>query len=117
MKLGDLTLIQILGIILIVNGALTGSLNEMTDLLGAGLAKHIVSICTIGSSVCGGLVTMFGGQSTQVRNVMAMPGVESIKVNGQANQALSRLAVDPDEPKIEATLAAKATVSATATGA
>lgn len=116
MKLSDLTLIQWLGIILVINGAITGGVGEMTDLFGAVLAKHLVSGATLGSGIVGGIITMFGGQSTQVRNVMAMPGVESIKVNDKANQALARIAVDPDEPKIEATPAAKATVSATAIG-
>lgn len=97
----NLTPLQWIGIVLIVNGVLTGSVNEMTDLLGAVWAKHVVSLATLGSGICGGLVTMFGGQSAQVRNVLAMPGVEKVTVNAQANPTLAQIAVDPTQGKIE----------------
>lgn len=115
--LQSLTPLQIIGIILIINGVLTGSVNEMTDLLGAVVAKHVVSLAVIGSGICGGFVTMFGGQSSQIRNVLAMPGIEKISVNGQANSALATIAVDPAANKIGPTPAAVQEVTATAKAA
>jgi len=113
----SLTPLQIIGIVLIINGALTGSVNEMTDLLGAVWAKHVVSLAVIGSGICGGLVTMFGGQGSQIKRVLAMPGVEKISVNGQANSVLATMAVDPAVDKIAPTQAALQEVSATAKAA
>jgi hypothetical protein len=113
-KLSDLTLIQILGIILVINGALSGAVNELTDLLGPTIAKHVLSVCVIGSGICGGFITMFGGLGTQVKNVLAMPGVEKIAVNGQANSTLATIAMDPHEDKIAPTQAAMDKVTATA---
>jgi len=116
--LKNLTPLQWIGIVLIVNGALTGGVNEMTDLFGAVWAKHIVSLCTIGSAICGGLVTMFGGQGAMVRSVAAMPGVDSIRVNAQANQTLAQIAVSgaPEAKNVEAIPTAEARVAATAKG-
>lgn len=112
----NLTPLQWIGIVLIVNGAITGSVSELTDLLGASWAKHVISLATIGSAICGGLVTMFGGQSAQVRNVLAMPGVEKITVNTQANATLAQIAVDPALDKIEPVPQASARVTAIAKG-
>lgn len=112
-----LTPMQIVGIILIVNGVLTGSVNEMTDLLGAVWAKHVVSIAVMGSGICGGFVTMFGGQGYQVRSVLAMPGVEKLDVNGLAGATLATMAVDPAQNKISPTPAAMDKVTATAKAA
>lgn len=115
----NITPLQWIGIVLIINGALTGSVNELTDLFGAVWAKHVFSVCVIGSGICGGLVTMFGGQGAMVRNVAAMPGVEAIKVNANAGQALAQIAVSsaPEAAKVEAIPSAEAKVIATAKGA
>lgn len=126
-----LTPLQIVGIILIVNGALSGSVGELTDLLGPVWAKHILSIAVIGSGICGGFVTMFGGTGTQIRNVVADPqaqealvkavlamrGVEKININAQANTVLATMAVDPAINKIAPTQASMQEVTATAKAA
>lgn len=112
-----LTPMQIVGIILLANGVVTGSVNEMTDLIGAVWAKHLVSFAIMGSGFCGGLVTMFGGQGYQVKSVLAMPGIEKISVNGTANATLAQMAVDPKQDKIAPTPAAMTEVAATAKGA
>lgn len=96
----DWTLLQWIGVVLVVNGALTGYVNEMTDLVGAVWAKHIVSLCTIGSGVCGGLVTMFGGIGTQARNVVSAGG--QINVSPHAADALTALAQDSTQPAVRA---------------
>lgn len=79
MKLSDLTLIQILGAILVINGALAGGVNELTDLLGPTMAKHVLSVCVIGSGICGGFITMFGGIGSQVRNVAAAIAIDPLQ--------------------------------------
>jgi hypothetical protein len=112
----NLTPIQILGIILVINGALIGSTAQLTDLMGPHVAHMIVSVCSLGNSILGGIVTMFGSQSAQVKNVLAMPGIDSIKVNAQANQALAQIAVDPAQDKIDTTMGSTAQVAATAKG-
>jgi outer membrane murein-binding lipoprotein Lpp len=114
MKLSELTLIQVLGIILVINGALSGSVNEMADLLGAGMAKHIVSVATIGSGVCGGLITMFGGLGTQAQNVRNAG--TTIDVGPRAPASLATMAVsnDPANNGIQPAPGAGAAVAAIA---
>ncbi len=114
MKLSEITPIQILGGVLVVNTVLAGGTTQLTDLFGAAMANHILAVCTLGSGICGGFIMNMGGQSSQLRNVLAMPGVEKIAVNGQANAALATMAVDPLENKIAPTPAAMDKVTATA---
>lgn len=116
--LKNLTLLQWIGAVLVVNGALNGSLNELTDLFGSVWAHHVLSICTIGSAICGGLIMLFGGPGAMVKQVAAMPGVEAITVNANANQALAQIAVSnaPEAAKVEAIPTAVARVAATAKG-
>ena len=110
----SLTTLQWLGVTLVINGALIGSTAQLTDLMGAHWAHIIVSVCSLGNSVLGGIVTMFSGQGTQIQNVKAMPGIEKIDVNAQANPVLAKIAMDPNEDKISPTPAAQAQVAATA---
>ena len=112
----NLTPLQILGILLVVNGALIGSTAQLTDIMGAHIAHIVVSTASVANSILGGVVTMFSGQASQIKSVLAMPGIESIKVNSQANQTLAQAAVsnDPAMAKIEATPAAEAAVTKTA---
>lgn len=113
----NLTPLQVIGIILAVNGALTGATAQLTDLFGAVVAKDIVSIASLGSAVLGGIVASISGQGTQIKNVLAMPGVEKISVNGQANATLATIAVDRNVDKIAPTPAAEQAVQATAKAA
>lgn len=110
----NLTPLQIIGIVLVINGALIGSTAQLTDLFGPMIAKYIISIASLGNSIFGGIVTMISGQGSQIKNVLAMPGVENITVNRQANAALATIAVDPAQDKISPTLSAQDTVAATA---
>lgn len=112
-----LTPLQIIGIVLVINGALIGSTAQLTDVFGAHAAKLIVSLASIGNSIFGGIVTLISGQGSQIKNVLAMPGVEKITVNDQANTTLATIAVDPTQPKIAATAADMQTVAETAKGA
>lgn len=109
-----LTPLQVIGIVLVINGALIGSAAQLTDLFGPLTAKYIISIASLGNSIFGGIVTLISGQSSQIKNVLAMPGVENITVNRQANAALAAIAVDPGQNKIAPTPEAQRTVNATA---
>lgn len=100
MKLSDLTLIQWLGIVLVINGAITGSVGEMTDLLGAIWAKHLVSIATIGSGIVGGVITMFGGIGTQAQNVRTAGGRIEVVASPQTSPTLAAAALDNSVPGI-----------------
>lgn len=116
-QLRSITPLQWVGIILMVNGVLSGSASQMTDLLGPVWAAHVGSIAVMGSGICGGLITMFGGQGAMIRGVAAMPGVEAIKVNSLANATLATIAVDQAQGKVETLPEAKSAVAATAKGA
>lgn len=112
----NLTPLQILGIIVVINGALIGGTAQLTDLLGPSAAHIVVSVCSLGNSILGGLVTVFSGQGAQLKNVAAMPGVEKVLINAAANNTVATLAVSnaPEAAKIEATPSAEAAVTKTA---
>ena len=114
----NLTPLQIIGIILAVNGALTGATAQLTDLFGATVAKDIVSIASLGSAVLGGIITSMSGQASQIRNVAAMPGVARVQIDTSATQAVAQVAVDPTQPKVGAASPdARATLQTIAKGA
>lgn len=113
----NLTPLQIIGIVLVVNGALVGSSAQLTDLFGPQAVKYIVSIASIGNTVLGGIVSFLSGQGSQIKNVLAMPGVERITVNSAASQTLAAIAVDPASNKIAPTPQALDRVTETAKGA
>lgn len=110
----NLTPVQIIGIILVINGALIGSASQLTDLFGPVAVKYIIALASLGNSVFGGIITMVTGQGSQIKNVLAMPGVENIAVNGKAGPTLAAIAVDPLQDKIAPTTAAMEKVTATA---
>lgn len=106
-----LTPLQIIGIVLVINGALIGSSAQLTDLFGPVAVKYIISLASIGNSILGGITTLISGQGAQIKNVLAMPGVEKLTVNSQANTTLATIAIDPQQDKIAPTPAAEATVN------
>jgi len=111
----NLTPMQIIGIVLVINGAIIGGTAQLDVLFGVATVKIIVAVASFGNSILGGVITMFTSQGAQVKNVLAMPGIESVKVNSQANPALAQIAIDPDQAKIEAIPTAEAAVIKTAT--
>lgn len=127
MKL-NLTPMQFIGILLVINGALIGSTAQLTDLLGAHMAHIVISVASLGNSVLGGVVTMFTSQGAQTKNVIAdpqaqesivkavlnMPGVQHIDVNSNANSTLAAIAIDPNVDKIAPTPASQQQVTAIA---
>lgn len=107
-------IIQITGVVISV---LMVSSAQLTDLLGAGTAKTIVTIAGLANMLLQGITVALTTQSAQVKDVAAMPGVEKITVNSQASPALATLAVDPSQNKVAPTLAAQTAVNETAKGA
>lgn len=96
----NLTPLQIIGIILAVNGALTGATAQLTDLFGPTVAKDIVSVASLGSAILGGIITSISGQASQIRNVANITGGDGkpavrINVNANAGAALASAAIDP----------------------
>lgn len=103
--LRNITPLQWLGIIILFNGTVVGGTTALLQMgIPHGIVQGISAFCGLANVFLGGLVTMFGGQGAMVKSVAAMPGVESIAVNKQANATLAQIAVSltPDASKIEA---------------
>jgi len=93
---------QIIALIAAALSVIVASTAQMTDLFGAGVAKTIISAAGMLNAFLQIAQTIISSQSGLVRDVQAMPGVERITVNAQANSTLASLAVDPAQEKIEA---------------
>lgn len=108
---------QIMSIIGAVLSALVVSTAQLTDLFGVGVAKAIVSSAGLGNLVLQSIMTAISGnltQDAQVKQVLAMRGVERIRINAKATPELAALAVDPTVDKISPTDEDRVTVEATA---
>lgn len=112
----QLNVMQIFLIIGAVCSALGGAAAQLTDIFGPTAAKDIVSVAALVSLLLNSFLIPMTGQKAQVQNVAAMQGVEKITVNAQANPTLARVAVDPEQMKVEATPGAVQTIVATAKG-
>lgn len=101
--LRSITVLQWMGILILFNTTLLGGASQLADLaLSVAAVKAILAVATLGNGFLGGLVTMFGGQGNMVKTVAAMPGVERIAVNSDANATLAAVATDKDQPKVGA---------------
>jgi hypothetical protein len=100
----------------VIGGAsfLGGATAQLTELFGANIAADIASVCGLISGIAGVFLMATTGQSAQVRSVLAMPGIDKITVNAQANTTLASIAVDPGLDKIEPVPSEAAKVTATA---
>lgn len=107
---------QIIAIVMAILGVMIGSTAQLTDLFGPHVTKEIVTIASLANSFLSSILVVITGQSSTVRQVLAMPGVERIDINAKANQTLASLAVDPNVNKIAPTQAAMDVVTATAKG-
>lgn len=107
---------QIFAITLVVLGVLAASTAQLNDLVGPTATKTIVSIAGLLTSIISGILGVLTGQASQVKAVQAMPGVEKIVVNKEANQTLAALAIDPLQDKVEALPTDESAVTKTAKG-
>ena len=113
----NLNIKQVIAIVVAVLSVLSGSTAQLTDLLGPGAAKVVISCASLTMSVLSSILAVITSQGSTIKDVASMPGVEKITVNDQANQVLATMAVDPTVDKIAPTPAAIDTVTKTAEGA
>jgi len=102
----------------IVSGLITGAA-LLTTLFGQDLSLKIVAGLGVFNIIVNSVGTSVSGQANLVKDVAAMPGVESILVNSKANQTLAQAAVSEslDTAKIEPITSAAAQVQQIAKGA
>lgn len=118
--LKNITPLGWVGIIILFNSTLIGGSSQLGDLaLSPGAVKAILAVATLGNGFLGGLVTMLSTQGSVVRQVAAMPGIDSIRVNADANQTLAQIAVSGslEAAKVEAIPSAAGKVAAIAKAA
>lgn len=108
---------QWLGIVGAVISVLMVSSAQLTDLMGAGPAKTIVTIAGLLNMLLQSISVALSTQGSLMKDVAAMPGVERITVNAQANSTAATLAMDKTQDKIAPAPTAEATVAATARAA
>jgi hypothetical protein len=107
---------QVIAIIVAVMSVMIGSTAQLTDLFGVNVAKTIVSVASLGTSVLSAILAVLTSQGSMIMDVKNMPGVEKIDVNAMANKTLATIAVDPQQDKISPTPAAMDKVTQTAKG-
>lgn len=94
---------QILAITIAILSAMAASTAQLTDIFGPGVAKTIISAAGLLNSALSSILAVITSQSGIVKDTLAMPGVENIQINRQANQTLAAIAVDPLQDKIQPT--------------
>lgn len=104
---------QTIAIAIAVLGVLGASAAQLTDLIGPGATKAVVSMATLLNSVLGVTLGVITSQSGTIKDVQAMTGVEKITVNAQANSTLATMAVGPGNDKIEPAPGAAAAIQQT----
>lgn len=107
---------QWLQIIGIVFGAIVASSALWTQLFGQSTSQIIISVTGFLTTVLSGVTYVLTGQGQQIRDVAAMPGVQTITVNSAANQTLATIAVDQSQGKVVPSPSAANVVQATAKG-
>ena len=108
---------QLLAIILAILSVLSGSTAQLTDLIGVGGAKVVISVASLAMSVISSVLAVLSSQTNLVKDVTAMPGVSKVLVNEAASKDLAVAATDPAQPKVGATTPeVRATLIETAKG-
>lgn len=99
-----------------VSSMITGAA-LLNPLFGETRALKIVAALGIVNLLLNSIQTAFTGQSALVKDVLAMDGVERIRVNEKANPTLAAVALDPTQPKISPLPEAQEKVMQTLEGA
>lgn len=107
---------QVIAIVIAILSVLMVSTSQLNDLFGPAIAKYVVSTAGLLNLILGSVMAALTGQGAMINEVRAMPGVEHIEVNAQANKTLAAIAVDPKADKIAPTPAAMQAVTQTAKG-
>lgn len=98
----NITRNQWIAIAVLVLSVNMGATAQLTDLFGPHIAKIVVSLSSLGSSILAGVQLILGGSAQLVKDAAALPGVEKITVNADANVALATVATSADQPKVGA---------------
>lgn len=93
----------ILGTMSSINGGLITGAALLQTLIGQDLTIKVVAGLGIAQIVIGAVGGQLSTQGNLIKDVAAMPGVEKITVNPNANQTLAAAAVDPTQTKVGAT--------------
>ncbi len=107
---------QIIAIAIALLSVLAGSTAQLTELIGPAATKWLIAASTLGTTAMSSILAVLTSQGGQIKDVLAMPGVEKINVGPAANQVLASIAVDPAVNKIGPTAGAVQQVQATAKG-
>ncbi len=99
LNLNGKQIIQIVGVLISVAMVSTA---QLTDLLGAPVAKTIVTIAGLLNMILQGITVSLTTQTAQLHDVAAMPGVDRITINANASPAAAAVATDKDQPKVGA---------------
>lgn len=91
---------QLIAIIAAVLSVLVVSTAQLTELFGPVMAKSIVTIAGLANAILTSVIAALTGQASIIKDTLAMPGVESVKVNTDANKTLATIAIDPHQDKI-----------------
>lgn len=111
----NLTTGQYMAIVVFMLSATAGATAQLTPVFGPTVTGLIVSIANlIMTVVVTPIIFVVTGQSSIVKAVQSMPGVDGITVNEKANKTLAQLAVDPAQAKIDVVPGAQAAVANTA---
>lgn len=119
---------QWIGIAIVILGVIANGSTNLTPVVGAGLTQILVNLATLLNTGLGGVIIVLGGNQTQAREVIqnpanqeqivkavaAMPGLEPLQANRNANAVVAQLAVDPSATNISAKPSDAAAVMATA---
>jgi len=100
----------------VVSGLITGAA-LLTTLFGQDLTIKLVAGLGILNIIISSIGTTLSSQGSLVKDVLAMPGIQKVEVNAQANPTLAAIAVDPTVNKIAPTQAAQVQVETIAKGA
>lgn len=91
---------QVIAIVITILAVLMASTAQLTELFGSTAARSIISAAGLLNGILSGVLAVITGQAGMVRDVAAMPGVEKIAVNTNANPTLAAVATDPLQPKV-----------------
>lgn len=106
----------------VISGTISGLITAgalFTTLFGQDMTLKIIAclgLINIVLSSVGAAVSGPDSQSTQIRNVLAMPGVAKLEVDEKASQTLASMAVNPIIDKISPTPQSETKVTEIAKG-
>jgi hypothetical protein len=93
---------QWFAILIVVASVLMVSTTQLNDIFGQSLAKKIIAVAGLMNGIFGGVLAVLTGQAQMVKDVSNMQGVETVKINAQANPTLARVALDKEVQNVEA---------------